>query len=72
MVQSQDIYLAEGCPIVCCKTGLGVTNGEFLTCTKLDAILLESEEGEVAGVSTMEALRRACRLGDKPSCVKEI
>ena len=50
MVQSQDIYLAVGCPIVCCKTGLGVTNGEFLTCRSISPIQLESEEGKIIEV----------------------
>ena len=50
MVQSQDIYLAEGCPIVCCKTGLGVTNKEFLTCTGINPITLVSEEGKLIEV----------------------
>ena len=46
--------------------------GSPKACATLARIAGESEEGEVAGVSTMEALRRACRLGDKPSCVKEL
>lgn len=50
VVQSQDIYLAVGCPIVCCKTGLGVTNGEFLTSTSITPITLESEEGKIIEV----------------------
>ena len=50
VVQSQDIYLAKGCPIVCCKTGLGVTNGEFLTCTCINPITLESEEGKIISI----------------------
>ena len=50
MVQSQDIYLAEGCPIVCCKTGLGVTNGEFSTCKNISPITLESDEGKITEI----------------------
>ena len=50
VVQSQDIYLAVGCPIVCCKTGLGVTNGEFLTCTSITPITLAEAEGKIIEV----------------------
>ena len=46
--------------------------GSPKACATLARIAGESEEGEVAGVSTTEALRRACRLGDKPSCVEDI
>lgn len=42
--------------------------GHPSACATLARIASETEEGKAAGIAPSEALRRACRLGDKASC----
>lgn len=42
--------------------------GHPAACATLARIAGESEEGKAAGIAPSEALRRACRLGDRASC----